>query len=73
MPFIIRGVKLWGIDSSASSIKRREFAWAEAKNLVDFNKLKNLTKEYSLEDLIKIYPKMLKGELFGRVVVNPNK
>ena len=30
MPFIIRGVKLWGIDSSASSIKRREFAWNEA-------------------------------------------
>ncbi len=73
MPFIIRGVKLWGIDSSASSIKRREFAWNEVKNLVDFNKLKDLTKEHSLEDLIKIYPKMLKGEIFGRVVVNPNK
>ncbi len=73
MPFIIRGVKLWGIDSSASSIKRREFAWNEAKNLVDFDKLKNLTKEHSLEDLIKIYPKMLKSELFGRIVVNPNK
>tara|TARA_B100001123_G_scaffold117226_1_gene136442 strand:- start:1168 stop:2169 length:1002 start_codon:yes stop_codon:yes gene_type:complete len=73
MPFIIRGVKLWGIDSSASSIKRREFAWNEAKNLVDLDKLKKLTKEHSLEDLIKIYPKMLKGEIFGRVVVNPNK
>ena len=73
MPFIIRGVKLWGIDSSASSIKRREFAWNEAKNLVDFNKLKSLTKECSLEDLMQIYPKMLKGEIFGRVVVNPNK
>ena len=73
MPFIIRGVKLWGIDSSASSIKRREFAWNEAKNLVDLDKLKKLTKEHSLEDLIKIYPKMLKGELFGRIVVNPNR
>jgi len=73
MPFIIRGVKLWGIDSSGSSIKRREFVWNEAKNLVDFDKLKNLTKEHSLEDLIKIYPKMLKGEIFGRIIVNPNK
>ena len=54
-------------------MKRREFAWNEAKNLVDFNKLKNLTKEHSLEDLMKIYPKMLKGEIFGRIVVNPNK
>ena len=25
MPFIIRGVKLWGIDSSATSVKRKEF------------------------------------------------
>jgi len=73
MPFIIRGIKLWGIDSSASSMKRREFVWNEAKNLVDFEKLKKLTKESSLEDLIKIYPKMLKGELFGRTVVNLNK
>ena len=40
---------------------------------MDWDKLKNLTKEHSLEDLVKIYPKMLKGEIFGRVVVNPNK
>jgi alcohol dehydrogenase/acrylyl-CoA reductase (NADPH) len=31
MPFIIRGVKLWGIDSSGASIKRREFLWGEAE------------------------------------------
>ena len=73
MPFVVRGVKLWGIDSSASSMKRREFAWNEAKNLVDFDKLNKLTKEHSLEELITIFPKMLKGELFGRVVINPNK
>ena len=54
-------------------MKRREFAWNEAKNLIDFNKLKSLTKEHSLEDLFNLYPKMLKGDLFGRVVVNPNK
>ena len=72
MPFVVRGVKLWGIDSSASSMKRREFAWNEAKNLVDFDKLKGLTKEISLEELTEVFPKMLKGELFGRYVVNPN-
>ena len=42
-------------------------------NPIDFDKLKDLTQEHSLEDLINIYPKMLKGELFGRVVINPNK
>ena len=73
MPFIIRGVKLWGIDSSGSSIKRREFVWNEASKLIDFNKLKTITKELSFSDLLDTYPKLLKGEFFGRAVVNPNK
>ena len=73
MPFIIRGVKLWGIDSSGSSIKRREFVWNEASKLIDYSKLKNITKELSFSELLDTYPKLLKGELFGRAVVNPNK
>jgi alcohol dehydrogenase/acrylyl-CoA reductase (NADPH) len=73
MPFIIRGVKLWGIDSSGSSIKRREFVWNEASKLIDFSKLKTITKELSFSELLDTYPKLLKGEFFGRAVVNPNK
>jgi acrylyl-CoA reductase (NADPH) len=73
MPFIIRGIKLWGIDSSGSSIKRREFIWNEAAKLVDFDKLQSFTKELSFNDLLETYPKLLKGEFFGRAVVNPNK
>ena len=73
MPFIIRGVKLWGIDSSGSSIKRREFIWSEASKLVDFEKLKSLINELSFTELLETYPKLLKGEYFGRAVVNPNK
>ena len=73
MPFIIRGVKLWGIDSSGASIKRREFLWNEAEKLIDFNKLKSFTKELSFKDLLETFPKLLKGEYFGRAIVNPNK
>ena len=73
MPFIIRGVKLWGIDSSGSSIKRREFVWNEAAKLIDFSKLKSFTKELSFAELLETYPKLLKGEYFGRAIVNPNK
>ena len=73
MPFIIRGVKLWGIDSSGSSIKRREFIWNEASKLIDFSKLKSLTKELSFKELLETYPRLLKGEYFGRAIVNPNK
>jgi len=73
MPFIIRGVKLWGIDSSGASLKRREFVWNEASKLIDFEKLKSFTQELSFTDLLETYPKLLKGEFFGRAVVNPNK
>ena len=73
MPFLIRGVKLWGIDSSGTSVKRKQFIWGEANKLVDFDKLKSLTKEVSLSELLNEFPKMLKGETFGRIVVNPNK
>ena len=73
MPFIIRGVKLWGIDSSGATIKRREFLWNEASKLVDFNKIQSFTKELSFNELLETYPKLLKGEFSGRAIVNPNK
>ena len=73
MPFVIRGVKLWGIDSSGSSIKRRDFVWNEAAKLIDFSKVQTFTKELSFNELLDVYPKLLKGELSGRTIVNPNK
>ena len=73
MPFIIRGVKLWGINSVTASIKRREFVWNEVENLIDFKKLEQSIKTISLEDLADIFPKMLKGETSGRYIVDLNK
>jgi len=73
MPFIIRGVKLWGINSVNPSIKRREFIWNEAPNLIDFDLLNKSIKEISLEELLDVYSKMLKGQTSGRYIVNLNK
>ena len=73
MPFIIRGVKLWGINSVNASIKRRTFIWNEAINLIDFDLLNQSIKEISLEKLLEVYPKMLKGQTSGRYIVNLNK
>ena len=73
MPFIIRGVKLWGINSVNTSIKRREFLWSEGAKLIDFDLLSQSIKEISLADLLDIYPKMLKGETSGRYIINLNK
>ncbi len=73
MPFIIRGVKLWGINSVNTSIKRREFLWSEGAKLIDFDLLNKSIKEISLDGLLDVYPKMLKGETSGRYIVNVNK
>ena len=73
MPFIIRGVKLWGINSVTASIKRRQFLWNEVGKLVDFEILEKSVKEISLDEVIDIYPKMLKGETSGRYIINLNK
>ena len=73
MPFIIRGVKLWGINSVTASIARRQFLWNEASKLIDFELLSKSVKEISLEDLKDVYLKMLKGETSGRYIVNLSK
>mgnify|MGYP000975617350 CR=1 FL=1 len=73
MPFIIRGVKLWGINSVNTSIKRREFLWNEAAKLINFDLLSQSIKEISLDGLLDVYPKMLKGETSGRYIVDLNK
>jgi len=73
MPFIIRGVKLWGINSVNASNKRRQFLWNEAGKLIDFKILEKSVKEINLDEVIDIFPKMLKGETSGRYIINLNK
>ena len=73
MPFIIRGVKLWGIDSVMISKKRRQFIWSQVPELIDFKLLEKNIKTVNLEELLNIFPKMLKGETSGRILVDPNK
>ena len=73
IPFMLRGIKLWGMDSANCSIKRREFMWSEASKLIDFDLLEKSILTVSLEELIETYPKILKGEISGRVIVDLNK
>jgi len=72
MPFILRGVKLWGIDSVAASRKRREFVWSQVSSLIDFNILNETVKIVSMTELLDIFPKMLKGQTSGRILVDVN-
>ncbi len=73
MPFIIRGVKLWGINSVTVSNVRRKFLWSEASKLVDFELLGKSIKEISLEEVNNVYSKMLNGKTSGRYIINLNK
>ncbi|MDC1033049.1 oxidoreductase [Candidatus Pelagibacter sp.] len=73
IPFMLRGIKLWGMDSANCSIKRREFIWSEASKLIDFDLLEKSIVTVSLEELLETYPKILKGEISGRVLVDLNK
>ena len=73
MPFIIRGVKLWGINSVNTSKKRREFIWNEVSKLIDFEKLNKSIKIIGLEELLDVYSKMLKGETSGRYIIDLSK
>jgi len=73
MPFIIRGVKLWGIDSVMISKKRREFIWSQVEELIDFKILEQITKTINLEELLNIYGDILKGQIAGRILVDLNK
>jgi len=73
MPFIIRGVKLWGIDSVMVSKKRREFIWSEVAKFMDFKIIEKYTKTVNLEELLDTFPIILKGEIAGRILVDLNK
>ena len=43
------------------------------KKLLDFEILEKSIKEIKLEEVIDIFPKMLKGETSGRYVINLDK
>ena len=73
MPFIIRGVKLWGINSVDTSKKRRDFLWGELPNLIDFSLLEKSVKEISLDELLNTYSQMLEGKTSGRYLINLSK
>ena len=73
IPFILRGIKLWGVDSVAISKKRKEFVWGETPKLIDFNTLEKSIKVVSLNELLSIFPSMLEGKLTNKILVDVNK
>jgi acrylyl-CoA reductase (NADPH) len=71
-PFILRSVKLIGIDSVMAPLPKRVAAWERLANELDANKLETITQEIGLAQALARAPELLAGKVRGRLVVNVN-
>jgi NADPH2:quinone reductase len=69
LPFILRGVKLLGIESSMCPMDRRREVWRRVATDLKPKHLKSMTTEITLDDLPKAFDTLLKGGARGRFVV----
>lgn len=72
-PFILRGVTLAGINSVTQPKAKRVLAWNRLAEDLDFALLPLISHEIGLSEAIAAAPKLLAGQLRGRVVVNVNR
>jgi acrylyl-CoA reductase (NADPH) len=68
-PFILRGVRLIGINSVTTPKPRRLAAWARLARDLDMAKLHALTTTVKLDDVPRIAADIVAGKVRGRVVV----
>ena len=73
MPFILRGVRLQGIDSVQTPMSRRREAWARLGRDLSLEKLDQLTGEVPLSAVVEHAGSILAGRVRGRTVVNVNR
>lgn len=70
MPFILRGVTLYGINSVYLDDERRRAAWSLLADHLDAALLDSLCVEIGLTEVIGYAPRLLAGEVRGRTVVD---
>lgn len=70
MPFILRGVRLWGVDSVMCPQPRRSEAWARIAKDLPLSKLDAMTTTRPLADVPEITADILKGQVRGRTVID---
>ena len=69
-PFILRGVRLIGIDSVMCPQPERRAAWARLARDLDLKKLESMTTGIGLADALAAAPDILAGQVRGRLVVD---
>jgi acrylyl-CoA reductase (NADPH) len=68
-PFILRGVRLMGIESVFAPMALRKEAWNRLENDIDLQKLAQMTVDIELADVIDAGKKIVRGGVRGRLVV----
>jgi acrylyl-CoA reductase (NADPH) len=71
-PFILRGVRLIGIDSVNCPLPRRLAAWDRLARDLDRARLDAMTREVPLAGVFDVARELLAGQVRGRVVVDVN-
>ena len=69
IPFLLRGVNLLGIDSVMCPREERIEAWQRLARDLAFDRLERMIETVPLSSLPDLAPKILKGEIRGRIVV----
>ncbi|HLS55490.1 MAG TPA: MDR family oxidoreductase [Zeimonas sp.] len=72
-PFILRGVKLIGVDSVMCPLGDRREAWDRLARELDPAQIERITTVIGLDDALRLAPEMLAGKVRGRVAVDVNR
>lgn len=72
IPFLLRGVKLLGIDSVMCPIARRRAAWQRLCAELPMSQLEKMTTNVKLSEVASQASEILKGQVRGRMVVDVN-
>lgn len=73
MPFILRGVTLYGINSVFCDQPTRETAWALLARFIQAPQLAQMTVDVALSEVVAASEDLLAGKIRGRAVVDVNR
>lgn len=71
MPFILRNVRLQGVDSVMCPFEKRQQAWQRLGELLPASYFEQACREVRLDEVAECAAAITKGQITGRVVIKP--